>query len=158
MIKDRIKELHSLGISHNHIRIPNIHVSESGKVSLIDFGLSDASNNESCKVRDLQLLDKIFMVGRYSPKEGNYGEKRNHNKGKDKNYPSLLHQNKNRNIESSANEPMLLHQNTDRNKENFGNDAVSYQNQEHLEKGEEDYDIQPLSFHDIDPFFGRGPY
>ncbi|KAK6456980.1 uncharacterized protein RJT20DRAFT_134278 [Scheffersomyces xylosifermentans] len=31
VIKDRLKEIHSLGISHNDIRIPNIHVSVSGK-------------------------------------------------------------------------------------------------------------------------------
>lgn len=62
IIKSRIKELHSLGISHNDIRVPNIHVSFSGKVSLIDFGLSDIENNQERKKRDLENLDEIFEV------------------------------------------------------------------------------------------------
>lgn len=36
-IKQRLKELHLLGIAHNYVA--NIHVSVSGKISLIDFGL-----------------------------------------------------------------------------------------------------------------------
>ncbi|KAK6453651.1 uncharacterized protein RJT20DRAFT_146719 [Scheffersomyces xylosifermentans] len=60
VIRSRLKELHSLGISHNDIRIPNIHVSRSGKISLIDFGLSDRSNDESHKERDFEILDRIL--------------------------------------------------------------------------------------------------
>ena len=41
IIKSRLEELHLLGISHNDVRLANIHVSVSGKISLIDFGLSD---------------------------------------------------------------------------------------------------------------------
>ena len=46
VIRLRLKELHLLRISHNDVRRSNIHVSESGKITLIDFGLSDCSNNE----------------------------------------------------------------------------------------------------------------
>lgn len=36
-IKQRLKELHLMGIAHKYVA--NIHVSVSGKISLIDFGL-----------------------------------------------------------------------------------------------------------------------
>lgn len=36
-IKQRLKKLHLLGIAHKYVA--NIQVSESGKISLIDFGL-----------------------------------------------------------------------------------------------------------------------
>ncbi|CAG85694.2 DEHA2B16720p [Debaryomyces hansenii CBS767] len=62
VIKSRLKELHSLGISHNDVRPANIHVSVSGKISLIDFGLSDCSNNEKRKKNDFENLDYILGV------------------------------------------------------------------------------------------------
>lgn len=49
IIKARLRELHLLGISHNDVSLANIHVFISGKISLIDFGLSDCSNNEEYK-------------------------------------------------------------------------------------------------------------
>ena len=60
VIKSRLKELHLLGISHNDVRPANIHVSVSGKISLIDFGLSDCSNNEKRKKNDFENLDYIW--------------------------------------------------------------------------------------------------
>ena len=60
VIKLRLQELHLLGISHNDVRLANIHVSVSGKISLIDFGLSDCSNNEEYKKNDFKSLHEIF--------------------------------------------------------------------------------------------------
>lgn len=59
-IKTRIEELHKLGITHNDIRVLNIHVSVSGKISLIDFGLSDFENNPKRKRKDFERLEEIF--------------------------------------------------------------------------------------------------
>ncbi|KAK6454725.1 uncharacterized protein RJT20DRAFT_137068 [Scheffersomyces xylosifermentans] len=60
IVEERLQELHSLGNSHNDIRIPNIHVSTAGKVSLIDFGLSDNTNNQKNIERDMMTLDHIL--------------------------------------------------------------------------------------------------
>ncbi|CAG85704.2 DEHA2C00110p [Debaryomyces hansenii CBS767] len=62
VIKSRLEELHSIGISHNDIRLANIHVSVSGKISLIDFGLSDCTNNEEHKKNDFETLDYILRA------------------------------------------------------------------------------------------------
>ena len=58
----RLKELHLLGISHTDVRRSNIHISESGKVTLIDFGLSKYPCSEASKQGDLESLDSIFGV------------------------------------------------------------------------------------------------
>ena len=60
VIKLRLEEIHLLGISHNDVRLSNIHVSVSGKISLIDFGLSDCTNNEEHKTDDLKSLRLIW--------------------------------------------------------------------------------------------------
>jgi tRNA A-37 threonylcarbamoyl transferase component Bud32 len=62
IIKSSLEELHLLGISHNDVRPANIHVSVSGKISLIDFGLSDCTNNEEHKKNDFETLDSILGV------------------------------------------------------------------------------------------------
>ncbi|CAG84283.2 DEHA2A00242p [Debaryomyces hansenii CBS767] len=62
VIKSRLEELHSIGISHNDIRLANIHVSVSGKISLIDFGLSDYTNNEEHKKNDFETLEYILRA------------------------------------------------------------------------------------------------
>ena len=62
VIKSRLEELHLIGISHNDIRPANIHVSVSGKISLIDFGLSDCTNNEEHKKNDFETLDYILRA------------------------------------------------------------------------------------------------
>lgn len=62
VIKSRLEELHLIGISHNDIRLANIHVSVSGKISLIDFGLSDCTNNEEHKKNDFETLDYILRA------------------------------------------------------------------------------------------------
>jgi tRNA A-37 threonylcarbamoyl transferase component Bud32 len=62
VIKARLEELHLLGISHNDVRPANIHVSVSGKISLIDFGLSDCTNNEEHKENDFETLNSILEV------------------------------------------------------------------------------------------------
>lgn len=64
-IKSRLKEFHLLGISHNDIRPANIHVSESGKTSLIDFGLSDCMNDEKHKMNDFESLEHIVGIHGY---------------------------------------------------------------------------------------------
>lgn len=153
VIKSRVKELHSLGITHNDIRIPNIHVSVSGKISLIDFGLSDANNNESRKKRDLEFLDQIFEISREID-----GKKCVRNKSHEENRPRFLHQNEIKNIENLEHEPNVYYHNTDENKMNYENDPASvHQNQDLFDRNDENYEYSPLTFHDIDPFFGKGP-
>ncbi|CUM53663.1 unnamed protein product [Debaryomyces tyrocola] len=66
IVKLRLEELHLLGISHNDIRLCNIHVSESGKISLINFELSDSSDNEKHKKRDFECLDDILRINDFS--------------------------------------------------------------------------------------------
>lgn len=58
VIKQRLKELHLLGISHNDVRLANIHVSLSGKISLIDFGLSVCPSSE-------ELTRGLYSLGPY---------------------------------------------------------------------------------------------
>lgn len=62
VIKDRLMELHLLGISHNDIRLDNIHVSISGRITWIDFGLAVYPSNEERKKRDLETLDEIIPI------------------------------------------------------------------------------------------------
>ncbi|CUM52899.1 unnamed protein product [Debaryomyces tyrocola] len=69
VIRLRLKELHLLRISHNDIRRSNIHVSESGKITLIDFGLSKFPCSEAGKQDDLESLDSIFGVSRSTSKK-----------------------------------------------------------------------------------------
>lgn len=65
IIKSRLEELHLFGISHYDVRPANIHVSVSGKISLIDFGLSDCTNNEEHKKNG----DLDSILGVYGSKE-----------------------------------------------------------------------------------------
>ncbi|CUM48469.1 uncharacterized protein AC631_01088 [Debaryomyces fabryi] len=60
VIQERLKELHLMGIAHNDVRLGNIHVSISGRISLIDFGLSTCPSTEKLKQDDLIALDHIF--------------------------------------------------------------------------------------------------
>ena len=62
VIRLRLNELHLLRISHNDVRRSNIHVSESDKVTLVDFGLSEYPCSEASKQGDLESLDSIFGV------------------------------------------------------------------------------------------------
>lgn len=62
VIKQRLKELHLLGIAHNDVKLGNIHVSISGKISLIDFGLSVCPSSEDFKQDDFIALDHIFRT------------------------------------------------------------------------------------------------
>ena len=48
-IELRLEELYHLGISHNDVRLANIFFSETGKISLIDFGLSTCPTSEKRK-------------------------------------------------------------------------------------------------------------
>lgn len=58
VIKSRLEEHHLLGISHNDVREANIHVSVSGKISLIDFGYQIAQIMKDIKRMTLNLLTK----------------------------------------------------------------------------------------------------
>ncbi|CUM55537.1 unnamed protein product [Debaryomyces tyrocola] len=69
VIRLRLKELHLLRISHNDIQRSNIHVSESGKITLIDFGLSKFPCSEASKQDDLESLENIFEVNRSTSKK-----------------------------------------------------------------------------------------
>ena len=60
IIRLRLEELHLLRISRNDILRSNIHVSDSGKVTLIDFGLSKFPCSEASKQDDLESLNNIF--------------------------------------------------------------------------------------------------
>ena len=71
VIKLRLEELHHLGISHNDVRIANIVVADTGKISLIDFGLSTYPTNEKRKGRDFAGLDTSFNRASYSIREEN---------------------------------------------------------------------------------------
>ncbi|CAG89961.2 DEHA2F27368p [Debaryomyces hansenii CBS767] len=62
VVKERLAEIHSLGISHNDIRLDNMHVSISGKVTLIDFGLSSYPSSEEQKKRDFEALDELVPI------------------------------------------------------------------------------------------------
>lgn len=70
----RLEELHLLGISHNDVRLASIHVSISGKISLIDFGLADCANNEERKKNDFKSLLSVF--GKRG-QDGKYGSDNN---------------------------------------------------------------------------------
>ena len=65
VVKERLVELHLLGISHNDIRLDNIHVSVSGRITLIDFGLAVHPSSEERKRRDFETLDELFQVTGY---------------------------------------------------------------------------------------------
>ncbi|CAG89920.2 DEHA2F26576p [Debaryomyces hansenii CBS767] len=70
----RLKELHSLRISHNDIRKSNIHVSESGKITLVDFGLSEYPCSEAGIQDDFDSLDNIFGVNSSANKKQDVGQ------------------------------------------------------------------------------------
>lgn len=74
VIKMRFEELRLLVISHNDARLAKIHVSISCKISLIDFGLSDCTNNEEHKKNDFKSLRRIF--GKHG-EDGKYGSDKN---------------------------------------------------------------------------------
>lgn len=60
VIKSRLDEIYLLAISHNDVTEANIHFSESGKVSLIDFGLSEYPSSEEHIKNDIKSLKRIF--------------------------------------------------------------------------------------------------
>lgn len=60
VIKSRLDEIHLLEISHNDVTETNIQVSESGIVSLIDFGLSEYPRSEEHISNDIISLKRIF--------------------------------------------------------------------------------------------------
>ncbi|CUM56002.1 unnamed protein product [Debaryomyces tyrocola] len=65
VVKERLAELHLLGISHNDIRLDNIHVSISGRITLIDFGLAVYPSSEGRKKRDFEALDELVPITGY---------------------------------------------------------------------------------------------
>ena len=62
VVKERLAEIHLLGISHNDIRLDNIHVSISGRVTLIDFGLAFYPSSAEQKKRDFEALDELVPI------------------------------------------------------------------------------------------------
>ena len=76
VVKERLTELHLLGISHNDIRLDNIHVSISGRITLIDFGLAIYPSSEERKRRDIEALNEIIPIvghgnnGQYEIQDG----------------------------------------------------------------------------------------
>lgn len=75
IIKSRLEELHLLGISHYDVRPANIHVSVSGKISLIDFGLSDCTNNEEHKKNgDLDSILGVYGSNENDPQGYHYSQ------------------------------------------------------------------------------------
>ncbi|KAK6453787.1 uncharacterized protein RJT20DRAFT_3784 [Scheffersomyces xylosifermentans] len=55
-IKERLQELHSLGIIHCKVGLPNIHVSQTGKASLVGLGNSCFSNDAELQNLDFENL------------------------------------------------------------------------------------------------------
>ncbi|CUM48166.1 unnamed protein product [Debaryomyces fabryi] len=55
VIKSRLKELHLIGISHNDVRLANIYVSVSGKISLIEVVYIESLQCEKKTVYDFEL-------------------------------------------------------------------------------------------------------
>lgn len=62
VIRVRLQELHLSRISYSDVRLANIHASVSVKLSLIDFGISDCTNNEERKKNDFEFLDRILDI------------------------------------------------------------------------------------------------
>ncbi|CUM66616.1 uncharacterized protein PRCAT00004287001 [Priceomyces carsonii] len=79
VIKLRLEEIHVLGISHNDVRLSNIHVSVAGKISLIDFGLSACPSSKERKKGDFTDLDRIFRRPSYSNQNEDQGGQREMN-------------------------------------------------------------------------------
>lgn len=65
LVKERLAEIHLLGISHNDIRLDNIHVSISGRITLIDFGLAVYPGSEEQKKRDFEAIDELVPITGY---------------------------------------------------------------------------------------------
>lgn len=65
VIKSRLEELHSLGITHNHVKLDHIHVSVSGRITLVGLGCSGFEADDEHKSRDFESLDNIFQMGKY---------------------------------------------------------------------------------------------
>ncbi|KRZ98374.1 uncharacterized protein AC631_05866 [Debaryomyces fabryi] len=65
VVKERLAEIHLLGISHNDIRLDNIHVSISGRITLIDFGLAVYPGSEEQKKRDFEAIDELVPITGY---------------------------------------------------------------------------------------------
>ncbi|CUM63839.1 uncharacterized protein PRCAT00001424001 [Priceomyces carsonii] len=74
-IKLRLEEIHLLGICHDDVRAAIIHVSVTGKVSLIDFGLSIYPCSEEDKKFDFKVLDDIFRVYSHGNQEEEHGNR-----------------------------------------------------------------------------------
>lgn len=56
IIESRVEELHLLGISHNNVRLANIHVSVSGKFFFIDLDYRTAQITKNIKRITLNLF------------------------------------------------------------------------------------------------------
>lgn len=65
VVMERLAEIHLLGISHNDIRLDNIQVSISGRVTLIDFGFAFYPSSEEQKKRDFEALDELVPITGY---------------------------------------------------------------------------------------------
>lgn len=79
-VRARLQEIHQLRISHNDIRIDNIHVSLTGRTTLIDFGLAIYPCNEENKTQDVESLNRLFS----DYVDGYHGDKSQNGIGKDK--------------------------------------------------------------------------
>jgi serine/threonine-protein kinase len=62
-----VRHLHEKGIVHRDIRIPNIIVDSSGRLSLVDFGLARFADNEECRFcQDYSYLGDVLLYLLYS--------------------------------------------------------------------------------------------
>lgn len=63
-IKSRPEKLHLLGISHNDVRLENIHVSESGKILrlILDYRTVQIMRNVKGLILNLLILYLKYMV------------------------------------------------------------------------------------------------
>ena len=71
-----IRHLHEQGIVHRDIRIPNIIVDSSGRLSLVDFGLARFADNVNCRYcQDYSYLGDVLLYLLYSSFQKKEGER-----------------------------------------------------------------------------------
>ncbi len=62
-----VKHLHGQGIVHRDIRIPNIIVDSSGRLSLVDFGLARFADDGDCRYcQDYSYMGDVLLYLLYS--------------------------------------------------------------------------------------------
>jgi len=69
-IGEKIRELHELGLSHGDLTTHNIMIDGTGKISLLDFGLSRISAELEHMGQDLQVLNECLSASHSELEKG----------------------------------------------------------------------------------------